>query len=131
MHRHDDRRATRLLDHVRVAVVEHVHQIGALGLALDAPRIEVVAGRPLLRAVQRAGQHDARRIDRLGPPADERFATIAALFALLTVGRGAAADGVSGESADVCREANLKAELAALQPIMETVSVLIHRRPAL
>ena len=127
VHRYDDRPAPRLLDHVRVAVIEDVHDVGALRLALDAPRIEVIARRVRLRTVQRAGQHDARRIDRLGPPAHERFAPIAALVA----GRAAAAGGVAGQGTDVSGQLDAEAEVAAFEPVMEAVGVAVHGRPML
>src|SRR6266566_9677995 len=120
VHRDDDRPPPRLLDHVRVAVVEDVDDIDALRLALHAPRIEVVARRPLLRAVQRPGQDDARGIDRLRPPAHEG-----------STGVARAADGVAGQGADVRGETNLETEVAALQPVMQAMGVLIHSSPTL
>src|SRR2546423_2359981 len=97
MYRHDDGPPARGLDHVGVAVIEHVHEIRALRFPLDAPGIEVVARRPLLRAVERAGQDDARRIDGLRPPAHEGFAAVASLLG----GPGATAGGVPREGTDV------------------------------
>ena len=108
VHRDDDRPAARLLDHVRIAVIEDVHDVGALRLALDAPRIEVVARGVRLRAAQRPGQHHARGIDRLRPPAHEPFAPIAALVA----GRAAAAGRVAGQGTDVSGELDAEAEVA-------------------
>ena len=127
VHRHDDRPAARLLDHVRVAVIEHVHDVGALRFALHAPRIEVVAGRIRLRAVQRTGQHHARRIDGLRPPAHERFAPVAALLAR----RAAATNGVARQRTDVSGQIDTEPEIARLQPVMETMSVAVHGRPTL
>src|SRR6185503_41790 len=119
--------AARGLDHVRVAVVEHVHQIDPLRFALHAPGIEVITRRPLLRTVKRARQNDPRGIDRLGPPAHERLAPVAALLR----GRSSTSYRVPGQRANVSGQPDIESEVSRFQPVVQTMRVLIHRRPSL
>ena len=125
MHRYDDGPPPRPLDHVGVAVIEHVHDIGALGLALDPPRIEIIAGRPLLRCMQGTGQDDARGIDRLRPPPHEGRAATVAL-----VGTRSRTHRIARQRSDVRRQPDVKSELTAFEPIVQAMGIPVHRRPA-
>ena len=125
VHSHYDGPPACLLDHMRVAVVEHVHEIGALRLALDSPRIEVVAGRPLLWPVEGTGQDDARGIDRLRPPPHEGRAATVAL-----VGTRSRTHRIARQRSDVRRQPDVKSELTALEPIVQAMGIPVHRRPA-
>src|SRR2546422_3192134 len=69
VHRHHHRAAVHAGDHVGVAVVEDVHQAGALRVAPQPPGIEEIACHIALRLAQRSRQHERGRVHLLGPPA--------------------------------------------------------------
>src|SRR5213594_1017983 len=115
----DDRRAAlHARHHVRIAVVEDVHQLGALRLAAQPPGIQHVAGDVTLRLVQGTRQHQLRRIHVLGPP--PRIAA-----------RGASVAAVACQVPDRRGQPHLESRIGALQPVVQPVGVAIHRGPAL
>ena len=118
VHGHHDRPAVHAGHHVRVRVIEDVHQARPLGVALEPPRIEQVARHVALRIPQRAGQHQAGGIHVLRPP--PRIAAGATPVL-----------GLACERADLGGEPHLEPGIGALQPVVQPVGVAVHRGPAL